>query len=366
MFPRRLVLVGSDVVLTMVQLTVGLLLLTGRGSIAVLLGASVFYGAASALSKPALTGIVPQTVSKERLQQANALMGISESTARIFGPAIAGLIIAASNPAWTYLFDAATFALGAAMLMLLRTPPVVRKARSNVFRDVVVGWREMWSRSWYWTALCSHAVWNLGSGVFAVLGPVIVSEHAGGAASWGLVSASMAAGSLIGGVVLLRWRPRRPLVIGHLALLLTAPQIASLIGPSPVVTIMVATIVGAAGVTLINQLWTTAVQQLIPENVISRLSSYDWLVSFTVAPLGYAMVGPLSEEIGNPATLAVAICLVTLPVFGILAVPGIRRVRQSSDGRIDFSGAGAQEAPEDGDDRAGRARPTELATGEPR
>jgi MFS family permease len=347
LFPRRVVLIGSDAAVTAVQVTVGVLLLTGRGSIGVLLGAAVFYGAASALSKPALTGILPQIVRKERLQQANALVGISQSTVQIAGPALAGVIVAVWTPGVAYLLDAATFVVGIVTLLLLRVPEAARIGGTNLLRGVVTGWRELVSRPWYWTALVSHAVWNMGSCAFVVLGPIIVNEHAGGPASWGLVAASMAAGSLLGGIVLLRWRPRRPLVIGHLALLLTAPQLASLITPLRVDAIMVLTLAGASGVAFINHLWTTATQQLIPENVISRLSSYDWLVSFTIAPLGYVMAGPLSERFGTSATLTVAIALVTLPVLGLLAMPGIRRVRQGKDGRMYVQGAEPPDAAED-------------------
>ena len=333
-FPRRLLIIGCDVALAVVQTVVCVLLATGHGDIWILLAASVFYGAASALSKPALTGLVPQMVPKERLQQANALIGISRSTAEIIGPALAGLMIAVTSPALAYVIDAGTFVVSAVTLLRLRLAPVTRENKANFFQDIAAGWHEMVSRPWYWISLCCHAIWNLGACAFLVLGPVIVNDHLGGASSWGLVAASTAAGSLLGGFAVLRWRPRRPLVIGHLALLLTVPQLGSLIGPSPVVLIMASALFGALGVTFINQLWMTVVQQLIPENVISRVSSYDWLISMTVAPLGYAMAGPLAEHTGTSVTLGIAIALVTAPVVAVLMIPGIRAVRQERDGRI--------------------------------
>ncbi|MEV4690558.1 MFS transporter [Micromonospora echinospora] len=335
-FPRRLLMVGCDLSLAVVQTAVFVLLATGHGSIWMLLAAAVFYGIASALSKPALTGLLPQMVATERLQQANALMSISRSAAQIIGPALAGLIIAVASPAAAYLLDAGTYLVSAITLLLLRLPPVARKSRGKLFQDIAAGWREVVSRPWYWMGLCCHAVWNLGASVFVVLGPVIVNEQLGGASRWGLVATSAAVGSLLGGFVALRWRPRRPLISGHLCLLLSVPQLAALFAPSPVVVLMAAATMHAIGVAIINQIWVTALQQLIPEAVISRVSSYDWLISMIVAPLGLALTGPLAEHAGTPFTLGVAITLVTVPVLAILVVPGIRAVRQSHDGKMFF------------------------------
>jgi MFS family permease len=341
--PRRLLMVGCDVVLAVVQIAVGILLFTGQGSIGLLLTASVLYGAASAMSKPAMTGLVPQTITKDRLQQANALVSISRSTAHIIGPALAGLLVAAGSPALTYLIDAGTFMVSAVTLVLLKIAPVARDKKESFLQDIAAGWHEIVSRPWYWIGLCCHATWNLGACVFLVLGPVIVNNEMGGASSWGLVAASTATGSLLGGFAVLRWKPRRPLVAGHLALLLTVPQLASLIGPSPILLIMASSLFAAIGVTFINQLWTTAMQQLIPEHAISRVSSYDWLVSFTVAPLGYAMVGPLSEYAGISVTVGIAMALVAASVVAVLMVPGIRAVRQGRDGAMVVRSATEQE-----------------------
>src|SRR5690606_29906309 len=76
---RRLLVLGCDMSLAIVQVTVGMLLITGYGSIWLLLVASILYGVANALLTPALTGLVTQTIAKEKLQQANALIGISTS-----------------------------------------------------------------------------------------------------------------------------------------------------------------------------------------------------------------------------------------------------------------------------------------------
>ncbi|WP_406302615.1 MFS transporter [Streptomyces sp. NBC_00885] len=330
--PRQMMLVGSDLTLAVVQTIVGILLLTGHGSVTALLVAAVFYGAGAAVSKPAMTGLVPQTVTAGRLQQANALMGMSLSSAGVVGPALGGVIASVAEPGIAYLVDAATFGVSVVTLTLVKLPKRIPAKGGRLIQDIVHGWREMVSRPWYVAGLAAHAVWNVGYSIFLVLGPVIVTRHTGSPSSWGMVATSMACGSLVGGLFVASWRPKRPLVAGHLALLLSGLQIIVLFGPSPLPVIVAAVAVTAAGMTVLNELWVTSMQQLIPENVVSRISSYDWLISLVVAPLGYAAAGPLSEHAGTSATLSIALALSTVPVALLLMVPGIRRVRRSSDG----------------------------------
>jgi MFS family permease len=338
--PRRAVLAACDTFSTAVQIVMGLLLLAGHGSVQALLIAAVAYGAVTALARPALPGLVPELTSKERLQQANALISITRSVANIAGPALGGLIVVLASPGWAYLFDAGTFAVSAMTLLLLRIPSIPRKIRENVLRQVLSGWRELVARPWYWAGLICHAVWNLGSCSFLVLGPVIVAQQDGGSSNWAVVATGTGIGSLVGGVIALRWHAHRPLIGGHLVLLLAAPQFVALLVPAPVMVITAASAVSAAGVTLANQVWTTATQSLMPEEILSRMSSYNLLISFLVAPLGYSAVGPLSEVVGTPQILTISLVLVTIPVLALLAVPSIRSVRRSPDGTFSFAGTG--------------------------
>jgi len=332
--PRRRVLIGSDVGLAIVQATTGILLLAGARSVWILAAASILGGAGAAMSRPATTGLVAEAVSPHRLQQANALMGISKSASRVAGPALAGVLIAFAGPGWSYLIGAVTFAVSVACLLPLKIGQQPHRGETGLLRDILDGWHEVRSRRWYWSVLSAHAVWNLGAGAFVVLGPVIVAGSAAGVAGWGLVSASLAVGALLGGVVSLRWQPRRPLVVGHLMLLLTALQLAALLGPSPLPLLAAAAAIGTLGSTFIDKIWTTAIQQLIPRHALSRVSAYDWLISFVAVPAGYAAVGPIAEQIGTDYTLVLAITLVVAPVVVLMLIPEIRRIRQGEDGRM--------------------------------
>jgi MFS family permease len=325
--PRQLVMVAADVVRGVVQVIIGLLLLTGAAQVwQVAIGVAV-YGAASAFFQPASTGLVPQTVSAGRLQQANALMSISRNGAAILGPPISGLIVAFAGTGAVFLIDAATFGISAISLLLLRPVERTTPAEHQPFlAELAGGWREVVARPWIAAALVGFGISNAAGAAFVILGPVIAEASLGGPAAWGLILTGGAIGGVLGGLLALRVRPRRPLLAGFAAMSLFALQPLSLLGPAPVLLIAAAFLLGFGAGELTNTWWFTMLQQHVPEHARSRVSSYDWLVSFIFQPLGFLTVGPLSQAIGKNATLIGAASLILLTDLTVTLLPSIRSV----------------------------------------
>jgi hypothetical protein len=155
---------------------------------------------------------VPATISPQRLQQANALLGLSRSMAFVVGPAVAGVIAATTNPGIVFVVDAATFAVSATSLALLRLPRSRREGeRQSFLADLKGGWHELVTHTWLWVIVVWASTFLcLVIAPFLTLGPVIAKESLGGAAAWGIIAAGWGAGSLGGGLLALRWSPRGP------------------------------------------------------------------------------------------------------------------------------------------------------------
>ena len=325
--PRQLVMVVADLVRGVEQVILGVLLLTGSAHVWQIAIGVAFYGAASAFFGPASTGLVPQTVSAGRLQQANALMSISRNAGQIMGPPISGLIVAFAGTGAVFLIDAATFGISAISLLLLR--PVERTSPSEhqpFLAELAGGWREVLARPWIGAALLAFGISNASGAAFNILGPVIADTKPGGAAAWGLVLTGGAIGGLLGGLLALRIRPRRPLLVGFAVMSLIALEPLSLVGPAPVLVIAGAMMLGFGAGELTNTWWYTMLQQHVPEHARSRVSSYDWLVSFIFQPLGFLAVGPLSQAIGFTATLVGAASLILIANLAVTLVPSSRNV----------------------------------------
>jgi MFS family permease len=327
--PRQLVMVACDVVRGIAEVILALLLLSGTAQVwHIAVGAAVI-GGAGAFFGPASLGLIPQTVSAGRLQHANALIGLSRNGTRIFGPPISGALIALSSVGVVFLVDAITFAASAVSLLMLRpTPPEARPAEPQPFlAELASGWREVTARPWIVAAICTFAVSNMAAAPFLILGPVVAHDHFGGAAAWGLILTGGGIGGVIGGVLALRLRPRRPLLVGFLVMAATSLPPLALVGPLPVLLIAGSSMLSLIAIELANTWWYTMLQQHVPEHARSRVSSYDWLVSLVFQPLGFLLAGPLAVAIGLPATLVGAAVIALLANYGVLLVRAVREVR---------------------------------------
>jgi MFS family permease len=326
---RRSLMLASDLVRALTQAAAAALLVTGQARLAHLIVLALVFGAADAFFNPAQTGLVPATVSAGRLQQANALIGVSRSTVALIGPGLAGVMIAALGPGWVYAVDSASFVVSALFLALLRVPAVGRAAeRQHLLSDLREGWREVAARTWVWASILYFAVVNMATTAIFVLGPLVAVRSLGGAEAWGAVGSAATAGSIAGGLAAVRLRPRRPLLAGTLAVATIALESALLARPFPLPVIAASAFIGFAGVSFDSALWYTALQQHVPERSLSRVSSYDWMGSFVFQPIGLAAAGPLAAAVGLGQTLLASAALVLTSSAAILLVPSVRQLRR--------------------------------------
>jgi MFS family permease len=323
---RRKLMLQSDALRTFAECTLGVWVLLGHPALWGFMALAALMGIGEAFFSPALTGIVPQMLSAENLQQGNALNGLSSSSGRIVGPAIAGIIVAAASPGWAILADGLTYFVSVVSLALIRIDWKASEEHETFLTLLREGWREFWSRSWLWAIVIQSAFVNALFAAFFVLGPVVAKQSLGGAASWGAIMAASGVGGLVGGVVMLRLHPRRPLLVATLSLLGFPLPLFFIAARSSTVLIAIFAFFAGGLLTVFSVQWTTTMQREIPANVLSRVSAYDWFGSLAFAPLGMALVGPLASHIGITTTLVGSGMLAMVLVVAVLAVPSVSRL----------------------------------------
>lgn len=331
---RQVVMMISDTLRAAVEAVLGVLLLTGHCHVWEIAVGGAIFGAATAFFGPAATGLVPETVPDDQLQHANSLMSLSETSLRMAGPAVGGVLIAAFGPGVVFALDAVSFVVSAVSLRLLRLPLRQLPERTSFFKDLARGWRELAVRPWYWLNLCAHACYNFAIPAWAVLGPVIAARQLGGPSAWGAVSASWGAGAIIGGLIGMRVSPPRPLVAANIGGVLAILPLLALGTLQPIWLIAMAAVLGGAGLIMLNVYWVATMQQLIPDETRSRVDSYDWLISLAAQPAGFALVGPLTAHVGTSVTLSGAAVILGVPCALITLVPGVRNVRRLTGGEL--------------------------------
>ncbi len=254
--PRRAILVGCDVVKGSAQGATALLLVTGSADVWSVALLQAVFGVAGSFSRPATTGIVRELARDDLLQQSNALLQLSRSVFSIAGPAIGALIVAVASPALALGIDAVTFAASALLMTSMRLTPIARDASKSIVGDLRDGWHEFVDRSWAVAMVVSFGLFQLTLfPALLVLGPLVAKDELGGAGAWGAILAFRGVGSVVGGLIALRLRVTRPLVVAELVVLPAAFLLAGLAVPLPVVTLSLVALLVGLGFALGETLW---------------------------------------------------------------------------------------------------------------
>ena len=292
-------MVGADVIRLGTQSTTAVLLISGSARIWELAALQALHGTATAFFNPAATGLTPQVVSGERLQEANGLRGIAMSASGILGPALSAGLVAGVGPGWALGTDAVTFLVSAVCLSALHLPTQAKLPPQSFVRDLADGWTEFSSRTWVWVIVVCAALGNGLGGTFFVLGAAISKASLGGPGAWALILACFSVGGLIGRTTVLRIRPHRPLLIACIAVVPWSFPPAALALHSPLLVLAAFALVSGGGLMIFNSLWETTLQHHVPDAALSRVSAYDWFGSLLMQPLGFALVGPAVALFGQ-------------------------------------------------------------------
>lgn len=331
--PRNRVMVASNVVSGVTQAVTAALLLTGSARVWHIAVLAAVNGVAISFFFPASEGLVPQTVSRPRLQQANALLRLAQTSTHIGGAALGGLLVAATSPGWAIAADAVTYLVAATVLVSLHLPPIRKDAAGNFVRELKEGWQEFRSRTWLWAIVLQFSLVNAAwAGGFQLLGPVVADRRLGGAAAWGLVLSALSAGLVVGGLIALRWRTRRPLLVGTLGVFTIALPMAALAGNAAVGLVAAAAFAAGVGLEQFGVAWSTVMQEQIPLDRLSRVYSYDALGSIVFIPIGFAAAGPAAAAIGITPTIWIATAVVVAVTLLVLLSTQVRGMTRQPAG----------------------------------
>jgi predicted MFS family arabinose efflux permease len=273
--PRRLVMLSSDSANFAIRATMGLLLVSGHAHVWELFVLQALGGAATAFYSPASTGFLPETVRPAMLQQANALMSIARYLAFPVGAAAGGAIVATIGSGYALLVDAGTYATSALLLSQIQLPGKPRTAAApNFVRELREGWQAFTEHTWVWLLTGWISLYFLVTyAPFFVLGPYIAKNSLGGATAWAIIVTGEAIGSLAGGIVGIRLRPRRAMTSIGALFTLTAVQCVLLAAHAPALAIGAAAVLAGFAFSYGTVIWDTALQQAIEPAKLARVNA---------------------------------------------------------------------------------------------
>jgi hypothetical protein len=237
------------------------------------------------------------------------------------GAVLAGFVVAAIGPGWA-LAICGTGLLGTLPLMLsLRVTSPERTHQPGMLHELREGWSEFRSHTWLWVCVCQFAVvMTAWYGSFSVLGPVVARAHLGGPASWGAITGAESLGLIAGGLISLRFTPRRPMLFvvligGSIAI---SPLSLAMLWPLPAICVASFGLGTAMEIMMVQ--WTVAMARNIPPGKLARVSSYDAFGTIMAMPVGAVLAGPIAAwagvsptQYGAGALILVASALALIP-----------------------------------------------------
>ncbi|MYW62893.1 MFS transporter [Streptomyces sp. SID8379] len=324
-FDTRILMIVADATRLITQSLAAVMFFTGHVVLWEICVIGAVNGTASALFQPGVASTVPRLA--DDVQAANGAIRVAESGSQLAGPAVAGMLVAFVSPGLVFAAHAGTYALSALCLLLLKLPPAAPddKAERTRFRtELVEGWREFRSRTWLWGVIAVWCVLMIGASGPAVplVATQITLEH--GPRAYGLVNSALGAGTVVGGVIALRLRPRRMLRAGSLALFSFALFPAVVGAGLSVPGMMAGCVVAGAGMSFWGVMWATSVQTQVPRDVLNRIHAYDVAGSLAMAPVGQSLAGPAAAAFGTHHVLLAGGAVTLLCALALLLIPAVR------------------------------------------
>jgi MFS family permease len=307
---RRRLLVGTQVLAMVQSLALAWLTLSHRVNIYEVLALSVMQGLINAFDMPGRQSFMVKMVGdKADLSNAIAINSSMVNVARLIGPSLAGLLIAATNEGWCFLVDGVSYiAVIASLLMMRLSGPMMERATTTMVAQLREGWTYVANSSPIRTILMLFALISLMGWPFMVLMPVFAAQvlH-GGPHTLGFLMGAVGVGSLVSALSMVLRRSVRGLT-GMIPVAAVAFGVGLIcFGFSNTLWLsMLMMLVTGFGMMQCVTASNTILQTLVDENMRGRVMSYYTMAFVGMAPFGSLLAGALASAIGVQRTVMVS------------------------------------------------------------
>lgn len=348
---RRKVLLVTQSLLMLLAAGLGVLLVIGQAELWHLYSFALGLGVVNAFDATSRQAFVSDLVSNNQLSNAVALNSASFNSARLVGPAVAGLLIAAIGSGWVFIINAASFLAMLGALTMITTTHVRADSsvkRESQLRQLSAGFRYVMARRDILVIFVMVFLVGAFSMNFPVMSSTMAVEFGRGAADYGLLSSILAIGSLTGALLAARRQAARMRVV---IISVGGLGVVSLLGAvMPTYWLFASTLVffGLATSTML----TTAngfVQTTSDPAVRGRVLALYMAILMGGTPIGAPLVGAAADALGPRSTFVISgVAALIAFAIGMTWLISERQLRVRWDHGLQFTHAGR---PNVGDDR---------------
>ncbi|HWB99853.1 MAG TPA: MFS transporter [Bryobacteraceae bacterium] len=325
---RRKIVIGTQAASMLLALTLSLLTLTGMIRVWHLFVLTALLGVVNSFDIPARQAFLSDMVGREDLMNAIALNSSMFNSARIVGPAVAGILVANIGEGWCFFANGVSYiAVIAGLLMMDVRRHIPVGSNGSMIAHVVEGFRFVIHNLPIHALLILLGILSLTGMPFAVLMPIFADQilH-GGARGLGLLMGASGIGALCGALTLATRQSVRGLSrwvamsAGAFGATLAVFALSRSFWFSCAVLIPV-------GFAMMIEMGSsnTLIQSMSPDHLRGRVMSVYSMMFMGMSPIGALLSGICAEKFGAPLTVAAGgvICIVAATVFG-LNLPALR------------------------------------------
>jgi MFS family permease len=326
---RRQVLVWTQTLAMVQSLLLAWLTLSNRVTIGEILALSAFQGVINAFDMPGRQSFMIRMVeNRSDLSNAIAINSSMVNVARLIGPSLAGIVIAATNEGWCFFIDGVSYIAVIASLLMMRIKPDPQHQGATMIEQMRQGWVYVADSLPIRNILLLFALLSLMGWPFMVLMPIFAAQvlH-GGPHTLGFLMGAVGVGSLISALSLVLRRSVRGLtkVIPIAAVVFGIGLIAFGLSKGIWLSLVMMLVTGFGmmqGLTSSN----TILQTLVDEKMRGRVMSYYTMAFVGMAPFGSLLAGAMAHAIGAPRTVIVSgVACIAGGLLFWTQLPAIRR-----------------------------------------
>lgn len=319
---RLPIIVATQTTMMMLAFVLAFLTLSGYVHVWHIIVLAIFLGLANAFDIPARQAFVVEMVGRQDLMNAIALNSSLFNGARVVGPAIAGITVAAIGEGWCFFANGISYIAVIVGLLLIRVPPrSVEKPVSSPLHEILEGWRFAAHNAPIRAILLLLALVSFVGMPYAVLMPVFAEDilHSG-ARGLGILMGATGIGALIGALLIAARREvhglGRWVAFGAAGFGVTLILFAT----SRTFWLSAAFLIPVGGTMMVQMSSSnTLIQTMVPDRLRGRIMALYSMMFMGMAPLGSLLAGWLADTIGAPATIMVggALCIVGSVPFAL-------------------------------------------------
>jgi len=318
---RHSVVVVTQAVAMALALTLAALTLTGVVAVWHIFALAALLGLTNAFDIPARQSFIVEMVGREDLINAIALNSSMVNGARVVGPAVAGLVVAAVGEGWCFLLNGLSYvAVISALLMMRPDPPRAVRAHGSALESIVEGFVYSWRTAPVRALLLLLGLVSLMGMPYSVLMPIFADQILeGGANAYGLLMSASGVGALAGAASLTVRKHVRGLGRWVAASACGFGVCLIAFSFSRSLWLSVALLVPVGFCMMVEMAASnTLIQSMIPDRLRGRVMAVYSMMFMGMAPLGALMAGALAAPLGAPLTVAIGggVCIVGGVVFG--------------------------------------------------